>query len=256
MQNKKRKIITQIGSLPFKNIISSVEYSLKHDIPFLPELPKLGDGMLEYIKNPGQLSCLKEFKKHQFNIVKIQCVGPATLFLSGYDDEAVERVCEHFFVILNGLKTDEVIIFLDEPALGYVPFDFETLWSPIFETLKISFGNKFKMVFGVHVCGNMDWDKLFRSEIIEIISFDASPLVKASGSAQSEGYVAEKFDITLSPLYRSGKRISWGISKKEDIKDFQKGDLITPPCGLGLYNAKYCQQEFEKLNKIAAESMG
>ncbi len=36
MMNLKRKIITQVGSLPYDNTDESVEYSLKHDIPFLP----------------------------------------------------------------------------------------------------------------------------------------------------------------------------------------------------------------------------
>jgi len=88
-----RKIITQIGSLPYDNIGEAVRYSLRHHIPFLPELPKLGDSMLDYIKNPGKLSCLNEFKKHSYETVKIQSVGPAMLVLSGYSkDEAVRRV--------------------------------------------------------------------------------------------------------------------------------------------------------------------
>lgn len=37
---QKRKIITQIGSLPYEDIGEAVEYSLRHDIPFLPELIK------------------------------------------------------------------------------------------------------------------------------------------------------------------------------------------------------------------------
>lgn len=234
----KREIITQIGSLPFEDVRRAVEYSLKHDIPFLPELPKRGDGMLDYIKNPGELSCLKKFKKHQFDTVKIQCVGPATLVLSGYDEsEAVERIYKHISVILSDIKSDDVILFLDEPALGYAAPDYEDLWSPIFKTLKAMFP-MFKITFGVHICGNMDWDKLFRSEIIEIISFDAS-----------------KFDITIYPFYRNGKRIAWGFAKKEDIRDFRKGDLITPPCGLGsaLYDIKYCHKKLEELDKIAEE---
>lgn len=231
-----KKIITQIGSLPFENVNAAVEYSLKHDIPFLPELTNRREKMFEYIKNPGRLSCLAEFKKHEFDTVKIQCIGPAILTPGTYaENEAVERVYNHLSAILNGLKADEVIIFLDEPALGSAAPDYEDLWSPIFETLKTMFP-RIKIAPGVHVCGNMNWDRLFDSKIIEIISFDAS-----------------KFDITTYPFYRRDKRIAWGVVKKEDVKDFQKGDLITPPCGLGLRDTEYCQQEFEKLNKIAEE---
>ena len=48
----KRKIVTQVGSLPYDDVDKAVEYSLLHDIPFLPELPKLGDAMLDYIEKP------------------------------------------------------------------------------------------------------------------------------------------------------------------------------------------------------------
>ncbi|MCQ9207635.1 MAG: hypothetical protein NG740_07135, partial [Omnitrophica bacterium] len=78
------KIITQVGSLPLEDVGEAVNYSLKHDIPFLPELPRRGDAMMEYIKSPGKLSCLAEFKKHTFEAVKVQCVGPTTLILGGY----------------------------------------------------------------------------------------------------------------------------------------------------------------------------
>jgi len=44
-------IITQIGSLPFTDVDAAVNYSLQHDIPFLPELTAMGDWMTEYINN-------------------------------------------------------------------------------------------------------------------------------------------------------------------------------------------------------------
>ena len=83
----KRQMITQIGSLPYDDVDQAVEYSLRHDIPFLPELPKLGDAMMDYIKQPGSMSCLETFKRKAagFDVVKIQCLGPATLILGGYE---------------------------------------------------------------------------------------------------------------------------------------------------------------------------
>ena len=201
------KRITQIGSLPLRDPRDAVEYSLQHDIPFLPELPALGDAMLSYIKHPGKLSCLSEFKKHAFEVVKVQTIGPATLILSGYDpDEALLRIYRHVEAILEGLRAKEAILFLDEPALGQAGFEFEELWRAIF--------SDFPVVPGVHVCGNMQWDLLFKSDAIEIISFDAS-----------------RYEITRY-YPRHGKRIAWGITAPEQIKDFQPGDLVTPPCGL------------------------
>jgi len=183
---EKREIITQIGSLPLEDVTEAVEYSLKHDIPFLPELPKNGDAMLEYIKQPGRLSCLSEFKKHKFETVKIQCVGPATLMLSGYkEDEVIEKIYAHICAILQGLQAEKTILFLDEPALGHTGVDFRQLWEALFAS--------FDVTPGVHVCGNMDWDLLFDSPV-KIISFDAS-----------------KYDLTKYSKYRSGKNIAWGV---------------------------------------------
>ena len=161
-----KKIITQIGSLPYEDVDEAVAYSLKHDIPFLPELPKKGDAMLEYIKNPGKLSCLKEFKKHAFKTVKLQCVGPTTLILSGYsEDEAIQRIYEHIVAISDGLQAEEAILFLDEPALGQVGFDYRKIWDALFTS--------FNVISGAHICGNMNWDEALDS-CLNIVSFDAS----------------------------------------------------------------------------------
>jgi len=227
---EEQKIITQIGSLPLEDVNEAVKYSLKHEIPFLPELPKCGDAMLEYIKRPGRLSCLAEFKKHSFETVKIQCVGPATLMLSGYkEDEVIEKIYAHISAIIKGLKAEEIILFLDEPALGQSGANFRELWRALFAS--------FDVVPGAHVCGNMDWDLLFDSDL-QIVSFDAS-----------------KYDLTKYSRYRSGKRIAWGVKESGDIKDFQQGDLITLPCGMGtpLYKEEDCEKYLTKLQTIAKE---
>jgi len=226
---EKRRVITQIGSLPYDNVKDAVKYSLKHDIPFLPELPLLGDSMLDYIKNPGMLSCLDEFSRavKGNELVKVQCVGPITLIQEGYEeDDAIRRCYQHISSILDKLDVKETILFLDEPALGQSGMDFFRLWAPLFAS--------FNIVSGVHVCGNMDWDKLFNSPI-KIISHDSS-----------------QYDITKYPRYRNGKRIAWGINRKEDIKDFREGDLLTLPCGIGskLFCVEDAERSLEMLVKV------
>ncbi len=204
-------IVTQIGSLPFTDVDEAIAYSLTHDIPFLPELTALGDTMTEYIKDPGKLSCLEAFKKNRFDVVKVQCIGPATLIQGRYDeDDAVARVYGHVDALLDRLQAEEIILFLDEPALGYVGFDFVHLWEPIFES--------FPVRRGVHTCGNMQWDQMFAAPI-DIISFDAS-----------------KFDITRYYADRNGKRIAWGIDAADQVRDYRQGDLLTGPCGLPHFN--------------------
>jgi len=224
------KCTTQIGSLPFTDVEEAVAYSLRHDIPFLPELTALGDAMLDYIKNPGHLSCLEAFKRHRFETVKVQCIGPATVIQSGYDeDDAISRIYQHIERILDGLEAEEIILFLDEPALGYIGFDYQRLWGPLFAS--------FPVVAGVHVCGNMQWDHLLNTKI-DIISFDAS-----------------KYDITKYYQTRNGKRIAWGVKKVGDIRDFQPGDLITLPCGMPhmTFSLEQAEQRSVQLREVASQ---
>lgn len=219
-----RRIITQIGSLPYDNVENAVKYSLRHDIPFLPELPKLGEYMLDYIKNPGTLACSDEFKKHDFHEVKVQCVGPAALIRNGYDrDEAIEKTRSHISAILKGLKSKKTILFLDEPLCEANLYQ-KKLWDETFRG--------FNVVRGIHNCGDVKWNEMFDSDI-EIISFDASRY-KISGG-------------------RNGKRIAWGIESPKDAAGFQEGDLITLPCGMSptKYHEADCERNLEMLLKAS-----
>lgn len=247
-------IVTQIGSLPFDSVETAVEYSLGHGIPFLPELPKLGESMREYIQKPGTLSCLSEFKKHSYDTVKVQCVGPVTLGLMEFEDEngrewqyndeeAKLQIATHLTTALDGLNAGEIIVFLDEPALGNSGKNYEAMWHEIFFCVQAATGAQF--LKGVHLCELADFDRLFTANI-DIISFDAS-----------------QYDLTIYPKYgefrnRDGK-VAWGISKPEDMRDFHKGDLITMPCGLGgmnkatgkPYTAEECEQSLEMMMRAA-----
>lgn len=236
-----KNMITQIASLPYNSIDKAIAYSLKHDIPFIPELPALGDEMSNAYLNPGKSSCLNEFKrqckKHKLKRVKGQVMGPASALSDLLRaDESIGRneaealvlnnISRHADIILDGLEAEEVILFLDEPSLGNIGFDFLPYWEAIFSGLDVT--------KGVHVCGSMDWDKMFNAEI-DIISFNASA-----------------YDITLSKEFEGrNKRIAWGIESLDDIKTFQKGDLITPPCGLGGMNLKtgkrYTEEDCEEV---------
>lgn len=233
-KQKNHKIIpnfTQIGSLPFDNVNVALNYSLQHSIPFLPELTRLGDGMFEYIRHPGRLSCLKEFHKQKFDKVKIQCIGPITLSQDpslGYSlDKAMANASVHIDVILQGLDAKEIILFLDEPALGTTGMDFNEYWQMLFEPLDV--------IRGVHCCGLMQWDLLLKSDTIDIISFDAS-----------------KYDISIFYKKRN-KKIAWGITQQSQIRDLKKGDLITPPCGLShyKYTEEHAYSALQNLEKIA-----
>lgn len=213
-----------------------MRYSLKYDIPFLPELILLGESMFEYIQDPGTLKSLDLFKeavkRQNIEKVKIQCVGPATLLSKYSTDEAITRIYTYVSNIMDGLDA-ETILFLDEPSLGTFPDynQLKDLWSPIFDS--------FPVTSGIHTCNNMDWDVLFDSGI-DIVSFNAS-----------------QYDIRQSTKYKEyrdrGGIIAWGITQKEDVKDPRDGDILTSTCGMdpSLYTIRDCDEELEKLKRIA-----
>ncbi|OGI16061.1 hypothetical protein A3K63_02200 [Candidatus Micrarchaeota archaeon RBG_16_49_10] len=238
-----RSIVTQVGSLPFDDVGVAIDYSSRHDIPFLPELPKMGDAVLSYITKPGTLSCLTAFKdmasRNGYPVVKVQCVGPATLISSGYsEDEAVSRPLDHITAILDGLYPEQVILVLDEPALGNFGGDYKSMWSAMFAAARAM---RPQIIPGIHTCGNMDWDQLLLNPGIEVISHDAS-----------------KNDIIkASTVYRqgrqNGKRIAWGITIPSDVKDFRQGDLLTLPCGMGSYDPQSCEGYLTMLTAAAEQ---
>ncbi len=235
MQDK--KIVTQIGSLPFSDVEQAIEYSLRCGIPFLPELFPRGESMLNLIKMPGNLSCLERFKQAAdgLGLVKVQCIGPASLIFAKYDrDKAIQNINNHVSKIMDGLNAKKVILFLDEPSLDQFDGDYNELWDPIFKN--------FDVIRGVHTCGEANWDKMLASNI-EIVSFDASLYDITSGF----GYMMAR---------GAGKRIAWGIKKADDVKDFQKGDLVTPPCGLGKEPVDSCEATLENLKRIARDVSG
>ncbi len=208
-------MFTQIGSLPCINYRFAVYYSLQHAVPFLPELSRkdIDGGMLDWIEYPEKLRCLQKFKKHKFLQVKMSCVGPLTLFQNGNysTDEAVMKVIEGVNVLLNELQAEEIFFFLDEPALEglVIDIDYESLWDTVFGQFE-----EYNIDSTIHTCGNTDWGRLFKSNI-DMISFDAS-----------------KHDITQFDYNRRGKKNAWGITDRAQVKDFQKGDLLTLPCGM------------------------
>jgi len=217
-------IITGIGSLPFTDAEAAVDHVMKYDIPFMPELTNSGESMNNYLLRAEPLSAAKYFAEHKFEWAKLQCVGPVTAMNMGFsEEEATLRIIDHISKHLKFIDAKKIILFLDEPVLGYSGLQFSKMWNNVFE--------EFDVIRGVHTCGNMLWDQLFSADI-DIINFDAS-----------------QYDITRYYEQRE-KRIAWGVQKFEDIKDWKAEDLITTPCGLAQYSIEESEQILDNLKKI------
>lgn len=243
-------MITQIGSLPLEEEVAAVDYSFRHDIPFLPELPSRGDDMIKSVADGLEPICTEEFKKmvrkERPDTVKIQAAGPATMIKSGYEDAIVTAlVYAQFRRMLDCLDAQNVIIFLDEPALGVYEGNYKAKWHELFSMLRADYINK-NLVFGVHTCGNFQWDQLFAKDSgIDIVSFDASQFNPTAYANYAE--------------FRSrGGRLSWGVKKAEDITDYREGDLITLTCGMHpkFYTAGECEHRYQLLRAIKSKVSG
>ncbi|XLQ19736.1 MAG: hypothetical protein ACKUBY_04045 [Candidatus Moraniibacteriota bacterium] len=226
-------MFTQIGSSPQTSVRLAIKDRLRYPIPALPELPLLGDSMVDDIGQSRKPAGLQKFKENEFSRAKIQCAGPVTLFRTGkYSlDDAVVAACEYIKVLLDGLCADQIILFLDEPGLDKLPveLDYELAWSSIFD--------EFDVTSGIHTCGDANWERLFRSGV-NIISLDATRVNLP----------------VLFPEYRKyGAVVAWGVQHMRDIRDFQKGDLLTYPCGMSplAYKPIDCEIAFNKLNFLS-----
>src|SRR3989344_4439899 len=164
--------VTKIGSLPHHTVADAVTYSRKHPIPFLPErLVSNSEYMLSLVNDPGRLSCLDDFTKEPFvGQVKVQCIGPVALTRSEHCslEVAVRKIRTYLDTIFDRINvTGQIILFLDEPELSPAYTELaEKFWKTIFEA--------YEATPGIHNCGKVSFDKIFRSEVVQIVSFDAS----------------------------------------------------------------------------------
>ncbi len=236
------KVITQMGSLPYREVWDAVEYSLRHDIPFLPELTNLGEIMSNYIRKPGDLLCLDLFKarvnERGDDTIKVQCVGPATLIVNGRirytPDEAVSRCRDHITAILDGINARYKILFLDEPALSQAGnINYKDLWNKVFDG--------YDVIKGIHCCG-MDTKKDRHSSVKvvgwqDFFSADVDILAFPQGVRVHSGFGS----------YRGSKRIAWGVKRSSNVNKFREGDLLTPHCGLASFSVEDCERTLDDL---------
>ena len=153
---------TQIGSLPFTDITEALDFSFKHSLPFVPDLPNINpdEFMLEQAKLSMERSyeqiALNKFLDRLENLafqgeIKNQLPGPLCLcrflnwnFQKAYDvwSRMLENRIEKFDKIKNNFW-----IFIDEPSFFQ---ESEGNREKIFKALE-SFSD-FKLA--IHYCGS------------------------------------------------------------------------------------------------------
>ena len=252
-QNKKH--FTQIGSVPYGTdliddensqnnirevVKDAVVYSLRHDIPFLPELSRIKrwddkkgkyifkDSMRGYIQNPGRLYCSEELKKYEFDTFKLQCFGPISASDTIPDEGTIiNNILSHITSIIDGINAKEFIVLLDEPSLQSGT-NYSKKWGPIFDAIKSSYDTP--IITGVHTCGEVWGDEFMRSyeDGVEIISFDARINNPKRSFSRDQKNEYEKL--------RKNMKFIWGVTEPSQINDWRRGDLASGTCGMGGLN--------------------
>jgi hypothetical protein len=207
--------ITGIGSLPHQDIENAISYSLKHDIPFLPELPHL-DGTMEKVT---ENSCLKEFLQRTNHLIirKIQSPSPE----------------------INSFKInqfDNCINFIDAPLIK----DEEMLLN----TLR---GN------ALHCCAEIDIEQVLRLSPTHL-SFDAR-FVKAPElflKTLIENKITPVVGI-ISTHKEYFSRLENHSLWIKVLRNFSNYCWLSPACGLGNFSIEESEQVLQELLSIKSE---
>jgi hypothetical protein len=208
---------TGVGSLPHENISDAIDFSLKHDIPFLPELTKLDGFMNESKKN----SCLDEFIKNttSSNVRKIQF--PSPLINSNTKIQSLENT----------------ITFIDSPIIE----DYEKL-------KRIVQGK------GLHTCSKINLNEIKKLGITHL-SFDAE-LIESAPSYFLEELIKNNITPVVGIINTANSDIALVSSIKDWKKAIAKYSIscwLSYGCGLAKHSIDQSEDAFQRLISIRSE---
>ncbi len=222
--------ITGIGSLPFDNIKEAINYSLKHDIPFIPQLPLLEGNMIDQIKKSHYLS-IKEWDREN-ECYKIQLVGP-------HSSKVPPQEIIDYSLMLKEKLHQSPILFIDEPFL------------PNLDATDLDFYNELAKEFklGIHCCGDTNWNELLKLPI-SYISFDSN---RHLDNFPFEKFIAKKITVVLGLIPTDTMKYSLDkifTTHKDIIVKHYKKIWLSPACGLGLHTPEHSYKILNDLVKV------
>lgn len=222
---------TGIGSLPFTNPKDAELYSLRCDLPFIPELPKAGE---HFFKNSADevITKIKMYEnitnKMQF---KVQLLGPTTfhnLLNKNSSDTSYEKILAellNYLAKITQQTSQKVYLQLDEPIPPLNLHQQQTLDS------SLSAITKFGFIPVVHSC--------------QKITVDFFPKT-------STRYLA--IDLNLNPQFTHDPRLLIaGVDPRKTYENnFENinAEFASFTCGMGLMSEDECEEIFRKLKEI------
>lgn len=216
---------TGIGSLPFTHPKIAEEYSLRHFLPFIPELPMNGERFL--IESSKEIiDRIKMYEnitnKDQF---KIQLIGPTTFekFVPqttiAYQEILLESL-GHLSMIQHS-KNQKIFIQLDEPE----PPSSDEQKMELTKYLGIISTLGFYPI--VHSC--------------QKISTDYFPHLPTP-------YLA--LDLALNPQFTNDQRLLIAGIDPRKMSTKSQCEYVSFTCGMGLMSVSDCEDIFKKLDDI------
>lgn len=208
-----------IGSLPHHSSHDAVNFSLRHSMPFLPQMTSLGEHMVSQALSTKDLlekySALENFTEKilEKKIIdfKIQIAGPQTC---NVNDTIILKEINKFLKYFEKYNL-QPIVFIDEPVFSQ---NSEQLKN-IFDELR-----NLNIVSGFHSCAKFNWN------LTEPLNFD---------------YLS--FDLgVMSARPESRKNLVTGIppfSKKLEVS----GEWISSSCGLAMFTEGECEMILKNL---------
>ena len=250
---------TGIGSLPHLQVGEAIALSMQQDVPYLPELPKLGAGelMLPSALRAGGSSFEQAFfdatRARAPTMAKAQLAGPATVARFAHV-HAVDHLAAKAARLARSLRERGVtpLIFLDEPGLSM-----EALPLIALETVRRS-AHDAGAIVGLHCCAQTRWSEVLGLGF-DVISLDARLSLDAllEDRAAWLRFVEAGGTLCLGIIptspgaqYRVDELCdSVEASLRATTPDFQRvlaRVLLSPACGLGLHSV-------EEATRISAE---
>lgn len=218
---------TGIGSLPHNSIEKSVLFSLKHTLPFLPQLTYFNENMIDQALKSDIIHshlALEFFKdaliENKITKFKIQIAGPSTCNSNALKILLTIEKFMNYFAIY-GLNP---IIFIDEPIFNPNSHQFQSL------LLELKNQN---ILSGVHTCNRFEWEEISFLNLINYFSFDANLV-----SPPSDIKNPEKFIIGTSPYLNN-----------INFSDYQN-NFFSYSCGLAKFSEAECDQILDYLEAI------
>ncbi len=255
-------LTTMVGSLPFDSIDEAVEYSLSHDIPAVPELPKLDGGMFSYVKDGKMPAAYERFCKavrdRGIKKVKVQAAGPVTARIHGgmSENEAVNGISRYVTAMLRGLDfVETVYVCFDEPGIEisnrYLPFT-RIHDNEIARTRRyIDTPRGINVIQMIHSCNDVS-DKIgyFDDFDFKVVSFDAIKYnVKYAGGSLRVEYWDYRRKGGVLCYGAVDIRGGFGVAQffPSDARD---GDMVSSSCGLGNLSTDDCYKTRRILQDI------